>query len=543
MAKKKNLLEIDGQTIEISNLEKVMFPETGFTKAEVIDYYIRISATLLPHLKDRPLTMKRFPDGIHGQHFYEKDAPKHTPDWVKTFSVPRKVEKKGEKDIDFILVNNLATLVWTANLANLEMHVFLSRVPDVHGPTAVVFDLDPGPPADVLSCAQVAVWLKSIFDHFKLKSFAKSSGSKGIQLYIPLNTPVDYDTTSAFAQSFAIALENAHPDLVVSKMAKNLRNGKVFIDWSQNVDFKTTVCVYSPRAKREAPFISMPLEWKELENALAKQNAEAFYFEPEEAIKRVQKIGDLFEPVLTLKQKLPNIEAEELLELAAKTKSVSVKAKAASPPKARRSAAKGDHSIKAYDAKRDFTQTKEPPGATKEKKSKELLFVIQKHEASRLHYDFRLEMEGVLRSWAVPKGPPTEKMERRLAMHVEDHPMDYARFEGIIPKGNYGAGTVMVWDIGTYSVAEENPVKAYYSGKIPLRLNGKKLKGDWTLVRAWKREDQDGKQSWLLLKTGESAPHISSKKDDQSVLTGRTMKQIAKDSDAEWISNRPARKR
>jgi bifunctional non-homologous end joining protein LigD len=538
MAKKTNLLEVDGRTIEVSNLEKVMFPETDFTKAEVIDYYIQISGALLPHLKDRPLTMKRYPDGIHGQHFYEKDAPKHTPDWVKTFSVARKVEKRGERNIDFILINDLPALVWSANLANLEMHVFLSRVPNVEKPTAVVFDLDPGPPADVLSCAQVAVWLKSIFDHFKLKSFAKSSGSKGIQLYVPLNTAVDYEATSSFAQTFAIALENAHPELVVSKMAKNLRNGKVFIDWSQNVDFKTTVCVYSLRAKREEPSISMPLEWKELENALANQNRDAFYFSPEEAIKRVEKIGDLFEPVLTLKQKLPKIEAQQLLDLAGKTKT-----RMASPKKSRRSAGKGDHSIKAYNAKRDFHQTAEPPGTTKEKKSKDLLFVIQKHQASHLHYDFRLEMEGVLRSWAVPKGPPTAKMERRLAMHVEDHPMDYARFEGIIPPGNYGAGTVMVWDIGTYSVAEGNPVKAYYSGKIPLLLKGKKLKGEWTLVRAWKKEDANGKQSWLLLKTGESAPTITAKKDDQSALTGRTMQQIAKASDAEWISNRPSRKK
>jgi bifunctional non-homologous end joining protein LigD len=537
MAKKKNVLEIDGRSLEVSNLEKVMYPQTGFTKGEVIDYYIRISHVLLPHLKDRPLTMKRYPDGIHGMHFYEKDAPKHTPEWVKLFKVPRKVEKKGEKDIDFILVNDLPALVWTANLANLEMHVFLSKVPDYQQPTAVVFDLDPGPPADVMSCAQVALWLKEILDHFKLKSFAKSSGSKGIQLYVPLNTKTDYDSTSAFAKAIAIALEDQHPDRVISRMAKAERKGKVFIDWSQNSDFKTTVCVYSLRAKQDVPYVSVPMEWKEIEAALDNKDNSAFYLEPEAALKKVEEKGDLFEPVLTLKQKLPDTGAAELLEVASKTTAHASKPKPAAKPK-KRGVAKGDTSIEAYNKKRDFSQTKEPPGKTKTAAGKAPLFVIQKHQASRLHYDFRLEMQGVLRSWAVPKGPPTERMERRLAMHVEDHPMDYARFEGTIPEGNYGAGTVMVWDIGTYTVAEGNPAQAYYSGKIPLILNGKKLKGEWTLVRAWKKEDQGGKQSWLLLKTGDGVPPISAKKDDQSALTGRTMKQIAKDNDAQWISNR-----
>jgi bifunctional non-homologous end joining protein LigD len=194
--------------------------------------------------------------------------------------------------------------------------------------------------------------------------------------------------------------------------------------------------------------------------------------------------------------------------------------------------------LKPYSAKRDFKQTSEPSGSAKSKiqEGAKKLFVIQKHEASRLHYDFRLEMQGVLRSWAVPKGPPTKKGERRLAMHVEDHPMDYARFEGTIPSGNYGAGTVMVWDIGTYEVENSHAVKAYHAGKITMTLKGKKLKGEWTLVRAGK--DKYGKESWFLIKTGDAAPEITSRKDDQSALTSRTMKQIARAGDAEWISNR-----
>jgi bifunctional non-homologous end joining protein LigD len=280
MATKKEKLEIEGRTVEVSNLDKVMFPQTGFTKGQVIDYYIRISPHLLPHLKDRPITMKRFPNGVEAPHFYEKDAPRHTPDWVKTFDVPR---KNSKATIKYVVINDLATLVWSANLANLEMHTFLARIPNIQRPTFVVFDLDPGPPADVLTCAQVAVWVREVLDEMKLFCCVKVSGSKGIQLYIPLNTETNYDITSTFSLAVAERLEELRPDLVVSKMTKSLRNGKVFIDWSQNADFKTTVCVYSLRAKRKAPYISAPLEWQELEKALRNQSADSLYFDPESA--------------------------------------------------------------------------------------------------------------------------------------------------------------------------------------------------------------------------------------------------------------------
>lgn len=539
MSQKKTELEIDGRTLQLSNLDKVMFPETGFTKGQVIDYYIRVSPVLLPHLKDRPLTLKRFPDGIHGQHFYEKNAPSHTPKWVKTAPVLR---KGGSSQIKYILVNNLPTLAWTANLANLEMHAFLAKYPKIVQPTMIVFDLDPGPPAAVLECAEVAIWLKAIFDNFKLRSFVKSSGSKGMQLYIPLNTPVSYDETKEFAKNIAEFLERKHPDRVVSDMSKKLREGKVFIDWSQNTEHKTTVCVYSLRAKRERPYISMPVTWEELTAAFKAGDSAPFYFEPEDALKRIEQTGDIFESVLTLKQKIPADYQRKLekIQLTSVQKATPSKpAKRSSAGSTRRKAEKGDTSITAYNAKRDFTQTSEPPPSQKKtEQGKEPMYVIQKHQASHLHYDFRLEMEGVLRSWAVPKGIPTEKGERRLAMHVEDHPMDYARFEGTIPPGNYGAGTVMVWDIGTYQAADGHPVGSYYKGKMTLILKGKKLKGEWTLVRSGKSKEGE-KESWLLIKTGENYRPISKKEDDTSALTGRTMEKIAKVNDAQWISNRP----
>ena len=220
----KTELQIDGRALMVSNLDKVLFPD-GFTKGQVIDYYIRISPVLLPHLKDRPLTMIRFPDGVKAMHFYEKDAPKHTPDWIKRAPVER---RGGGKPIHYLLINDLPSLVWSANLANLEMHTLLARAPRIDQPTMVVFDLDPGPPATAIECCQVAFWLKEIFDGLKLKSFAKFSGSKGIQVYVPLNTSVTYEKTSSFAKNIADFLHESHPEAVVSEMAKKVARWKSF---------------------------------------------------------------------------------------------------------------------------------------------------------------------------------------------------------------------------------------------------------------------------------------------------------------------------
>lgn len=294
-------LEIDGRKLMLSNLDKVLYPGSGFTKAQVIDYYIRASRFLLPHLKDRPVTMKRYPDGVAGGHFYEKDAPRFTPDWVETFPVPRKT---GGRPIRYILINDLATLVWCANLADLELHPFLHRVPHLDRPTSVVFDLDPGEGADILDCARVAFLLRDLFDSWHLDAFAKVSGSRGLQVYVPLNTPVTYEHTRPFAQSIATRLAREHADLVVAKMTKSERTKKVFIDWSQNSDFKTTVSVYSLRAKRDSPFVSMPVDWDQLRT----NKSESLFFSPDATLKRLEKSGDVFAPVLQKKQKLPQLK-------------------------------------------------------------------------------------------------------------------------------------------------------------------------------------------------------------------------------------------
>jgi bifunctional non-homologous end joining protein LigD len=296
----KSQLEIGNKTIEVSNLEKVFYPKTGFTKGQTIDYYIRVSPVLLPHLKDRPITLKRYPNGVDGMFFYEKQCPPHRPDWIKTHAVPR----SAGGNIDYCVMNNLSALVWAVNLADLELHVFLHRAPKIDQPTSVVFDLDPGAPADIVDCCRTALQLKALLDKVKLKSFPKTSGSKGLQVYVPLNRTANYEQTKSFAHDIAAQLEKASPESVVSNMQKSLRKGKVFVDWSQNDDHKTTVCVYSMRAK-DRPTVSTPVQWVEVEAAAKKKNAGALAFEPEDVLKRIEKHGDLFAPVLKLKQSLP----------------------------------------------------------------------------------------------------------------------------------------------------------------------------------------------------------------------------------------------
>jgi bifunctional non-homologous end joining protein LigD len=525
---KKQTINVQGRELTVSNLDKVFFPESGFTKGEVIAFYSEIAEVILPHLRDRPLTLKRYPDGITREYFYEKNAPKHTPPWVKRFAVPR---TEGGPDINYILCNDKATLVWATNLADIEKHVLLARVPNIHRPTSVVFDLDPGEPAGLLECCEIALHLKKVFEALKLECFAKVSGSKGLHLTVPLNTEVNYEATQPFAKAIAELAQQQLPDRVVSEMAKTLRRGKVLIDWSQNSDFKTTVCVYAMRAKSAEPFISMPLTWQELARAVKTRDEKALFFTPAGAVKRLKKVGDLYAPVLRLKQKLP---------------ATFMKALAAGPPpklsawpKNRSKRETRDKSLRAYTAKRDHSRTPEPAARPTRKTGGAgdvHRFVIQKHAASHLHYDWRLEMQGVLRSWAVPKGPPTKLRETRLAMHVEDHPLEYADFEGTIPPGNYGAGTVMVWDQGEYEDLTGNPVAAYHQGKMHLIMRGKKLKGEWILVKD-KRDEESNR--WLLIKAGKPLS-LTAKADDTSVVSGRSMSQIAKANDKQWQSNRTA---
>lgn len=306
----KQTLEVDGAKVDVTNLDKIFYPKTGFTKGEVIDYYVRVSSVLLPHLKQRPITLKRYPDGVEGFFFYEKKCPDHRPKWVKT----TKVAKSEGGEINYCVINDLPSLIWAANLADLELHTFLHRAPAIQRPTAIAFDLDPGPPADIVLCCKVGLWLKGLFDALEMESFAKTSGSKGLQIYVPINSAVTYERTKAFSHAIAELLESQAPETVVSNMQKSRRSGKVLVDWSQNDDHKTTVSVYSLRAK-DSPTVSTPVTWAEVEETVQNGSVTHLSFVSKDVLKRVEKMGDLFAPVLTLKQKLPALRTIQSLKI------------------------------------------------------------------------------------------------------------------------------------------------------------------------------------------------------------------------------------
>jgi bifunctional non-homologous end joining protein LigD len=292
-------VEVEGRALKISNRDKVLYPATGFTKGDVIDYYVGVADALLPHLRSRPLTLKRYPNGVEDKFFYEKQCPSHRPDWVRTAAI-----STGRKTIDFCVADDLPTLVWLANLAALELHTSLSCAQDITRPTMLVFDLDPGPGRDILDCAEVALWLRDAFASLGLRTFVKTSGSKGLHAQIPLNTDVTYERTKPFAQAVAELMAKHHGDRVVSRMTKRLRQDRVFVDWSQNDEHKTTVCAYSLRA-RERPTVSTPVSWEEVQAAVDSGEAGALEFDAPAVLERVRETGDLLAEAVTLRQELP----------------------------------------------------------------------------------------------------------------------------------------------------------------------------------------------------------------------------------------------
>jgi bifunctional non-homologous end joining protein LigD len=296
VAKDDQHVDIGGRQLVVRNLQKVMYPATGFTKAEVIDYYARVAPVMLPHLAGRPVTRRRFPDGEDGASFFEKNCPSHRPDWVPTAEID---------DVSYCRIEEPAAMVWLANLAALELHVPMGLADSITHPRAIVFDLDPGPGVDAAGCARVAVRIREVLDALGLECWPKTSGSKGLQVYAPINTPTSYDDTTPFAHGVAKLLEQEDPKFVTSVMRKDLRKGKVFVDWSQNTTHKTTVCVYSLRAV-ERPRVSTPVQWDEVEAAAEAGDATLLEFEAVDVLARVDEHGDLFAPVLDLEQVLPD---------------------------------------------------------------------------------------------------------------------------------------------------------------------------------------------------------------------------------------------
>ncbi|MFI8771792.1 ATP-dependent DNA ligase [Gordonia sp. NPDC062954] len=463
-------LDIDGRRIPITNLDKVLFPATGTRKFEVIDYYSRIAAVMLPHLAGRPITRKRWPNGVESMPFFEKDLPSSAPDWLARFG-----EQHSKRVITYPLATSRADLVWFGQMAALELHTPQWRVPaDEAAPKAdrLVLDLDPGPGVPLTQCAQVALMIRDMLEAAGLTAFPVTSGGKGMHLYARFDRPVSPDSARTVAKQIATSLAAAHPDDITATMAKSVRTSKVFIDWSQNSGSKTTLAPYSMRG-REQPWVAAPRTWTEL----SEPDLAQLLFN--EVLERVDSVGDLL------------ADLDELPEL-----------DDASPPPAETRSANGGSprwapepnpvvSLGEYRRKRDADKTPEPFGddAHRERTQSEdtpgdPIFVIQEHHARRLHYDFRLERDGVLVSWAVPKNLPDDPGQNRLAVHTEDHPMDYADFEGDIPAGEYGGGHVEIWDRGTYETEK------WRDNEVIVRLHGNRIQGRYALIKT-------GDKNWL----------------------------------------------
>ena len=418
---KGEVVSVDGHRLKLTNLDKVLYPATGTTKRDVIDYYARIAPVLLPHTMNRPATRKRWVNGVGtaekpGQMFFEKNLSDSTPGWVKR----REIEHKDHNN-EYPLVNDLATLTWLAQVAALEIHVpqwQFGRTGVRHNPDRLVLDLDPGEGAGLAECAEVARLARAILTDMGLDPMPVTSGSKGIHLYAALDGKQDAAAVSEVAHELARALEADHPDLVVSDMKKTLRDGKVLVDWSQNNGNKTTIAPYSLRG-RERPMVAAPRTWREL----ASKDLE--HLDMGQVLARVKRRGD----------PLAGLTAGHLGSL---------------EPTEERMA--GFDRLEKYRSMRDGSKTPEPVPTDAAKTSDGQTFVIQEHHARRLHYDFRLEHDGVLVSWAIPKNVPTDGKTNHLAVQTEDHPLEYGSFEGTIPQGEYGAGEVTIWDAGRYDL-------------------------------------------------------------------------------------------
>ena len=428
--------------------DRVLFPEDGFTKRDAVAYYRAIAKFLLPHLRNRPLSFKRYPDTVNNESFWEKDAPSFTPGWVKRVDVPR---RSGESDIAYVVANDARTLTWIAEVGGVELHPFLHRAPRLDRATDVVFDLDPGEGATIFDCCKVAVILRDALGSMKLQSFVKVSGSKGIQVYAPLNSTATHVETESFAQLVAEELARAHPKLVVAKMMKSLRAKKVFIDWSQNTDFKTTVAVYSLRSKSARPFVSMPMRWSEIENARKKS---ALYISPGDAIDRVNRIGDLWEEMRTLRQRLPATRVRSIAQrAAARPSEEGVLMHGIRLPKAR-------------------------------SQSGRRLFVLVKGDAGN---ELWMDMHGKFKRWILR--PDREGGSKLIAMPAGDFKIDPAYFRGEVPRE--WRSRVKIEDIGVYEVIEGS----YQQRLFDLFFTGRVLSGEWMLEKV---TDDDAHRSWSL---------------------------------------------
>ncbi|GAB84794.1 ATP-dependent DNA ligase [Gordonia rubripertincta] len=509
-------LEVDGRRISITNLSKVLYPATGTRKYDVIDYYSRIADVMLPHLRDRIVTRKRWPNGVESTPFFEKDMPDSAPDWVRRYGI-----QHSERVIEYALAEDRATLVWLAQMAALEIHVPQWRLPI--GPDGdrmanrIVFDLDPGPRVPLHETAGVAVEIRNWLGG--TTTYPVTSGGKGIHIYARLPKPVSSEAARKVAREVANEFARQNSDFITANMSKKIRDDKVFIDWSQNNASKTTLSPYSLRG-REQPWVAAPRTWDEIEDP---KIAQLLYTE---VLDRVADVGDLLEGLDAPYDDDPATDAGHDTDQADTEDS---DGDIIDPDTLRENITSGDGlapddrpteesqpgriiNLREYRRKRDESKTPEPfgdenhrqrlresdeeAGTAPETGPREPIFVIQEHHARRLHYDFRLEHDGVLVSWAVPKNLPTDPDQNRLAVQTEDHPMDYADFEGDIPAGEYGGGHVSIWDKGTFELEK------WRDKEVIVRLHGEKVQGRYALIRT-------GDKNWLAhLMTDEPRPIV-----------------------------------
>ncbi|MEA9985918.1 ATP-dependent DNA ligase, partial [Subtercola sp. RTI3] len=468
------VVSVGGHRLKLTHLEKVLYPETGTTKADVLQYYSAIADVMLPHVRDRAATRKRWVNGVGteahpGQMFFQKNLDDGTPSWVK-----RRTIAHSDHDNEYPLVNDLATLTWLAQIAALEVHVpqwRFGRAGAALNPDRLVLDLDPGDGVGLPECAEVARFARTILQGMGLEPFPVTSGSKGIHLYAALDGSQSSEQVSAVAHELARVLEADHPELVVSDMKKSLRVGRVLVDWSQNSAAKTTVAPYSLRG-RSRPTVAAPRTWRELASASLAQ------LDYTEVLARVKRRGDPLAEGL----------GEQLGEQRAASPAVDGSVPDAQQP----------DRLHTYRSMRDASKTPEPVPDARPATTATNSFVIQKHDASRLHYDFRLEHDGVLVSWAIPKGPPTKSGQNHLAVQTEDHPLEYGSFEGTIPKDEYGGGTVEIWDAGTYDLEKWRDGR-----EIIATLHGTKaggLGGDrkFALIHTGSGKGAKAEQNWLI---------------------------------------------
>ncbi|MBI5161985.1 MAG: ATP-dependent DNA ligase [Micrococcales bacterium] len=464
-ASEKTVVSVEGHRLTLTNLDKVLFPEAGTTKRDVLEYYAAVAEWMLPHIAERPATRKRWVNGVGtatkpGSMFFQKNLdPASTPSWV-----PRRTLEHSDHANDYPLVNDLATLTWLAQTATLEIHVpqwRFGRGGARHDPDRLVLDLDPGEGAGLPECVEVAKLARELLRGVGLDALPATSGSKGIHLYCGLDERRSSRQISDFAHELARALEADHPDLVVSDMKKTLRQGRVLVDWSQNNGNKTTIAPYSLRG-RLRPTVAAPRTWRELAAKDLRQ------LEYPEVLQRLRRRGDPLGGLVAGRPGAP---------------------------------------LGAYRAKRDSAKTPEPFGDERHRaagRSGEPVFVVQEHHASRLHWDFRLEHEGVLVSWALPKGVPESPGRNHLAVQTEDHPMDYAGFAGDIPAGEYGAGHVEIWDEGTYSLEK------WRDDEVIVTLHGTRGDHRYALIRTGSGSGGGtAKAQWLIHLMKEQQPDAS----------------------------------